>query len=122
MLNDLPPQIVIAAQILRDSAKGDTITDRFKSVITRERIDEACFMCSTEDEQFRSAVGGLILSYPDDAPERDAIQYEMRQINRLSTALQAATLGMGVSLADVLDGEQKHPPIGLLPMWRERTK
>lgn len=118
-MNTLPVQISIGAQILKQFALGDSIEDRFKAIITSRNLGEGCFMCGNEDEEFRAAVGGLMLSYETGSPEQERIGAEMRQLNQLSVFLNAAQLGMAV---DIPEADPDLKPIGLMILWREREK
>lgn len=120
MSEELPTSVVIGAQVLSQFGKGDTPEARFGNIIKPDNLSAGCWMTTKEDEQFRAAVGGLILSYQEDSPERERIQTEMRQINRLSAMLQSASLGMGIG--EIPEPPQGYEPIGLLALWRNREK
>jgi hypothetical protein len=117
-VNALPVGVMIGAQVLKDAAVGDTIEQRFKAIITPANLRSACYMCATEDEEFRAAVGALMLSYGASSEERRRISAEMLQIQRLSTWLTALQLGMSAD-API---EEAYEPIGLMQIWRERQK
>ena len=118
MKGNVPASVMIGAQILAKRAVGDTPEQRFRSIIKRSVLSDGVFMCSNEDEEFRAAVGGLILSYPDGSEEQERIQAEMRGLNQVSMMLQAAELGMAVSP----EFEAIEKPIGLIGIWRDRNK
>lgn len=111
--------VTIAISMLHPSAVGDTIGERFKAVIEPRVLSEACFMATKEDEQFRAAVGAVMLSYGVGTPEFTRIEAEMRMINQMSAMLQAAEVGLDVRVPEMDEGFK---PIGLLGMWQQRAK
>lgn len=120
MIGNVSTSVVIGAQLLKRYAVGDTPEARFKEIIKPRHLAEGCWMTSNEDEEFRCAVGGLILSYETGSPEQERVLMEMQQINRLSTVLQAATLGMGIG--EIPETPEGFAPIRLLDLWRARDK
>lgn len=118
-MNQLSASIAIGATMLQQYAVGDTIEARFAEVIKPRHLDEGCFMTTIEDEQFRAAVGGLLLSYGAGSPEFERITIEMQQIQRLSTLITASQLGM---MAELPDPPEDFKPIGLLGLWHSRDR
>lgn len=116
----LSPTLRIALSLFERHAVGGTIEERFRNIIKREHVSEACFMTTSEDEQFRAAVGALMVSYGPGTPEFERIEAEMLALRRLSVVMAAAEAGMAVRASDAFD--EKHEPIGLVGMWRERER
>lgn len=115
----LTPSLTIALSIFQRYAVGDTIEERFRNCVTREHVSEACFMTTNEDEQFRAAVGAVMLSYGVGSPEFERIEAEMTGIQKFSAYLRAAGAGLNVEPPDIESTEQ---PIGLLGLWHARSK
>ncbi len=117
---EIPAQVRIAISLLHGKATGDTIADRFKSLITPDVLEAACFMTTDEDHQFRAAVGALMLSYELGSPEWQAIEHEMHMIQQCGAILTAAEAGLAIDVDSLT--MPTRPPIGLIHLWRERTK
>lgn len=110
----IPPQVHIAMQeIAGQISPTDDLETRLKSAMEKVRDH---WMATEDDHQFRAAVGAVLLSYPPESDEFKRIQYEMRQLQRMQTIIQAAQLGMSVGRFDVPDDAPE--VIGLLGMWR----
>lgn len=118
-MNEIPNTVRIGITMLQPFAVGDTIEDRFRSVIRHNNLDSACWMTTNEDHRFRAAVGALMLSYGPGTPEFERIEDEMRGINQISAIIQAAQAGLSVDLAGVDPVVQ---PIGLMALWHARDK
>lgn len=118
---DLPVEVNIGATILKGYAKGDSIEERFRACITPQALRDGCWMTTNEDMQFRSAVGGVFLSYPEDAPERTRISAEMRQLAQFSALIHGARAGLNVSLASITP-DPENQPIGLMGIWHQRSR
>lgn len=116
----IPVSVSIGAQVFSRLAKGDSIEDRFRSLLVPSVISEGCFLCSTDDEEFRAIVGGVMLSYGDGTPEFRRIEAEMQRMQKISAFLSAVQAGLDVSLPDKSDDEPE--PIGLMKLWHERPK
>lgn len=115
----IPVTVSIAIKVLQRYAVGDDIKSRFENIIQPQNISDACFMTTNEDEQFRASVGALMLSYGEGTPEFDRIQAEMRMINQLSAMLNAAQVGLTTGVPEMEEGFE---PIGLMGLWRARTR
>jgi hypothetical protein len=77
------------------------------------------WLLTKDDEQFRAAVGAVMLHYGEGSEEFERIEWEMGNINRFSAALVAAEQGVGVDFGSVLSSDQEYDSIGLLGLWRE---
>lgn len=119
-MNKVPVAVTIGATILARYGVGDTVVERFQNILKPEHLSEGSFLCRSDDETFRAAVGGLMLSYPDGAPERARIEQEMRALARVSLMLQAASMGMGVTDFNHDDHAEPVTPIGLVALWNNR--
>lgn len=115
----IPTSVLIGSQVLKDFAVGATIEARFGAVITRKARAAGCWMCRSEDEEFRCAVGGLLLSYDPASPEFERITTEMQQLQRMHLIIVSARLGMTVEIPDPPDTFE---PVGLLGLWHAREK
>jgi hypothetical protein len=115
----LPVGVAIGAQVLSRHAVGDTVEARFAEILKPAHLRDACFMCHSEDDEFRAAVGGLMLSYGADSPEFARIEAEMRQLLALSLMIQGAEIGVAVEFPDA---PPDFKPVGLMGMWRDRQK
>lgn len=113
----IPVSVRIGITLLAPYAVGETIEERFKNIVKPEHLSEGCWMTSTDDEQFRSAVGALMLSYGEGTPEFERIQAEMKFINQFSAFINAAKVGLSVSPLEI---DENFQAIGLLKLWKER--
>ena len=78
------------------------------------------WMVTNDDEQFRSAVGAVMLHYGEGSEEFKRLEWEMGNLNRFSAALVAAQQGVMVDFGSVLDSDQEYEPVGLLKLWRKK--
>jgi hypothetical protein len=114
--NSVAPTIQMAITLLRTYAVGETIVERFTNVIKPEHLREGCWMTTKDDEQFRAAVGAVMVSYGVGTPEFEQLQNEMKLINQFSAFIQAAMTGLNVE-PPVAD--PTHKPLGLLGIWAQ---
>ncbi len=75
--------------------------------------DGNCFMCRSDDEKFKSGIGGLFLFYKNDPDTKTRIETEMRALQAFSALMS----GVPVRIEDVVDEEFK--AIGFLSMFRK---
>lgn len=74
------------------------------------------FLLTNEQDQFKAAVGALLLRWSKDRPElAETVQAEMAALG----ALSAAGSGVPVDLASVMGRLEGLEPIGLLGLYRE---
>jgi len=76
------------------------------------------WMVTNEDEQFRAAIGAVMVFYGQGSEEFKRLEWEMGNLNRFSAALSASQVGVSVDFGSILD-EQEYEPIGLLKLWRD---
>jgi len=90
-----------------------------KSVTIENRLKQAMklalnhWLGGNEDEQFRSAVGAVLLTASEE--EKTLISREMAFLRSLS----AAVTGVPVDWETLLPGEQDQKVIDLLRLWKE---
>ena len=111
-------QMNIAISEAQNAIKDDgTLIEKLKTVML---VTQNHWMCTNEDEQFRAAVGAVMLHYGKDSDEFVRLEREMKSLNKLSAALHAAQAGVSVNFDSALDAEDnEYKPIGLLQLWRE---
>lgn len=100
--------ILVAVTELKQSVDADKpITERLKAAMAQARQH---WLVTNEDDQFRAAIGAVLLSATDD--EKARIESELKALR----ALSAATAGVPINFA-ALDTQKD--PIGLLKIWKE---
>lgn len=62
------------------------------SAAMNEAVDH--WLVTNEDERFRAAVGAVMVHYGEGSEEFARLQEEMRDLNRLSAALNAMQVGL----------------------------
>jgi hypothetical protein len=96
------------------------ITDQLdKSATIENRLKQAMklalnhWLITNEDEQFRSAVGAVLLTASEE--EKTLITREMVFLRNLS----AAITGVSVDFETLFEGIKDQKVIGLVPLWKE---
>jgi hypothetical protein len=103
---------------LEKSVKPEmSLEDRLRAAMSATR---GHWLVTNEDEQFRCAVGAVMLSYGPDAPEFDRLSWEMEGIRKVSAMITAASAGLSVNLSEDDFNTKQYEPIGLIAMWKER--
>jgi hypothetical protein len=104
--------VTITATGLRHSIPTDvSLEDKLKFAMREVlKSNGAAFMCSNDDQQFRGAVGGVLLMCSDE--ERKRINVELRALQSLSAAMSGIPVDFGAV-------EMVEHPLGLLGMWRD---
>lgn len=115
-MNTLSTSMTIAIQQIKINLPEGDLKTKLKAAM-REAKDH--WLVTREDEQFRCAVGAVMLHYGPDTEEFKRLEWEMGNLNRFSAAMVAAQTGVNVDFASVLDTDQKYEPIGLLAMWKD---
>jgi len=100
--------ITIAVTVLEPYAVGDTVKERFDNLM-RHRND-ACWMCHTEEQEFRSVLAALVISYPLGSEERTRLEAEVRNLQLVSLMMQ------GIHVKNELEEIE---PYGLLGWWHK---
>ena len=78
------------------------------------------WMCTNEDEQFRAAIGAVMLHYGKGSDEFIQLETEMKSLNKVSAVIHAAQAGLSVNFDSILNAEDnEYKPIGLLKLWQE---
>lgn len=110
--------VILAASALRDNVpKEGTLKERLLHAMREVRKPNgAAFMCNGDDQQFRGAVGAVLLTCSD--VERTKIEAELRVLRSLSAAVAGVPVDLGVTLGALPNGE----PLGLLGLWYESEK
>jgi hypothetical protein len=90
----------------------------------RERLQAAMaatvdhWLVTSDEERFRAAVGGVLLTYDQGSEEFARLQSEVQAIARMSAALTAAAAGVPVDWSSVTEGLE-HEPFNIVLMWRQ---
>lgn len=91
----------------------DGIEAKFRAAA---HVTRGHWLCTNQDEQFRAAVGAVMVDYGPNTPEFERLAVEMKSIQTLNAIFTAAQSGPSVNITDDLpEGE----PIGLLNIWQE---
>ena len=114
--NELSTTALIAMQEARAAIKeSDGLEDRLRAAM---RMTRQHWLATKEDDQFKAAIGAVLLSYGEGSPERERIAWEARQLGKISAIQHAAMAGVAVQLDDLTFDVGEYEPIGLLAMWR----
>lgn len=104
---------IAMAEAASSVKKAEGIEAKFKAAAN---VTRGHWMCTDEDQQFRAAVGAVMIDYGASSPEFARIDAEMTSIEMLNAIITAAQSGVGISLPDELPDFER---VGLLDMWRE---
>lgn len=114
-MSTMPTQVyIVIAEVQPQLDPDSDLETRLRAAMA---LAKGHWMATNEDHQFRGAVGAVMLSYGEDAPEFARIEHEMRLLQQVSTMVQAAQLGMSVGGLSVADDAPE--PIGLMGLWRD---
>lgn len=95
----------------------ESVTGDIKAKLTvAMRNTYGHWIVTDEDEQFRSAVGAVMMHYGEGSDEFRRLEAEMRQIQKISAMIQAAQAGLSVSPPEI---DESFEPIGLLGLWHK---
>lgn len=112
--------ISVAMAEIRDRVRAkETLEERLREAM---RLVQDHWMATAEDDRLKAAIGCVMDLYGQGSNEWERLEWEFRQLARLSTALQAAQLGMGIdpySIEGMAEEMQQREPLGLMKMWRE---
>ena len=61
----------------------------------------------------------VMLDYGKDSLEFEQLKNEMDELNKVSAALNAASVGVSVDFSKLIDDDKTFEPIGLMKMWKE---
>ena len=103
-MTDLPTHLLVAIQTI--NVPEGTLEERLKAAMRQTRNGH--WMCTSEDECFRAAVGAVVLKATDEEKER--IKAELDALE----ALSALFCGVPVDLERIPIPEN---PLGLSNMW-----
>ena len=92
-----------------------TLKERLLAAMRAARKDDVLWFLydNTGDDAFRCAVGAVMVGAS--AEEREQITAELRALR----AISAATQGVPVDMAAVLDGMKPESALGLMGLWQE---
>jgi hypothetical protein len=117
-VSDLPVGVVLGAPVVCDMLRalpaGATVEEVAREAMRVAQADAACFMCKSDDEQFRVGVGGLLLFYRGNAGVTARIERELLLLRTLSASMS----GVPVDLSQISD-EDAPEPLGLVGMFRD---
>lgn len=106
--------ILLTAQSLQDSLPPPpaTLEERCKAAMKLARTD-AAFMCTTDDQRFRGAIGAVLLASND--VDRAQINGSLDALKALSAAMN----GVPVDFSQILGTDPA--PLPLLGWWHETS-
>ncbi len=118
MSNNFPATMHIAIAEAKDAAQAEPgdLTAKLKAAM---KATKGHWLVTSEDQQFRSAVGGVMLVYGPGSEEFKRLERELKQLAQVSAILAAAQAGLVVELPEP-DAEPLEP-IGLMGLWSETT-
>lgn len=93
----------------------DSLEDQLRAAM---QVTRNHWMCTDEDEQFRAAIGAVMLHYGEESEEYKRLSSEMAKLRKVNAFLQAAQAGLSVDLSLLPDEDNQYEPIGLLGMWK----
>lgn len=116
-LTKFSAQFTIALTEAQSAIGGDgTLIEKLKTAMLTTRDH---WMCTDENEQFKAAVGAVMLHYGQNSDEFVRLEREMKSLNKVSAALNAAQAGVSVDFNSILDAKgDEYEPLGLLKLWR----
>jgi len=113
-MSNIPNHMLIAIGEIKGKLKeSDSIKDRLTMAM---RLAKNHWVVTKEDEQFRCAVGAVLLTAS--VEEKAIISQEMNMIKSLSSAIS----GVPVDFSAVFERADTEKFYGLLPMWKEMAK
>ncbi len=108
-MSQLAPGLAIACQdVAGQVPKDGTLEARLKAAM--QLTKDGHWLLSSEDENFRCAVGAVMLNASPD--ERERIEADLRGLKALSAMIS----GVPVDLSRI---EVPENPLGMMAMWRE---
>lgn len=115
---------MISTQMLIAMTEAKDAVDRAEGLVeklkTAMRMIHDHWLCIDEDEQFRAAVGAVMIHYGAGSEEYKRLAWEMKGLQKVSALINAARAGLAVSLESLaVDTESEFKPIGLVDLWRE---
>jgi outer membrane receptor protein involved in Fe transport len=103
---------MIGATTIASRLKGfdGDLEARVRFAFRRARTDDTWYTGSA-DEKFRAALGGVILSLPEDSPERESVERSLAALRSLSASMS----GIHVDMSSVFHEDL----LPLMGWWRE---
>jgi hypothetical protein len=117
----LPATMSIAITEAKHAAESEHggLTEKLKAAM---RVCHDHWMVTNEDEQFRSAVGGVMLHYGEGSQEFERLKREMEELRRLAVAISDTRMGVEVDWPSLITEHLSTEPIGLMKLWRETRR
>lgn len=106
--------VLIASELKNEAVKHETAAEMFRAVAPSAHSH---WMCLDKDEQFRGAVGAVLLACEEKGLEGDKAII-MKEMGMLK-ALAAAMSGVPVNMEAAFSFDDGFVPIGLMKIWRE---
>jgi hypothetical protein len=122
MSRELDPGVLIGCQsiarVLQETHSKATIHELIKEAMKQAYNDNHVFMCSTDEQQFKAGVGGVILELTRRG-DLESLEYTQRITTEMKVlgALSAATTGIPVDIQGCLP--EGFVPFGLLIQFKE---
>jgi len=76
------------------------------------------WVCTDEDQQFRSAVGAVMFFYGDESEEYQRLEWELGQLQKVSAIVVAAQAGLAVAPQSLDEDLGKFEAVGLVKIWK----
>jgi len=106
--------LIMSAELKHLAEEHETIEDMFRAVVPEAHNH---WMIIDEDEQFKGAVGAVLLALQEKGRDDDMkrITKELQMLRALSLI---GTPGVSINFGDILD--EGFEPIGLMQIWKEK--
>ena len=105
--------MIMSAELRHLAEKHETIEEMFRAVVPSAREH---WMVIDEDEQFRGAIGAVLLALQEKGREGE-MERITKELNMLKAVSLIGTPGVNVNLGDIM--EDGFEPIGMLKIWKE---
>jgi hypothetical protein len=103
------------AEPVVEAAEGDIVA-KLKAAMSVTRNHWAC---TNEDQQFRSAIGAVMLHYGEGSEEFNRLKEEMAALQTVSAMINAAQAGVSVDFGSLADIGTDFEPIGIMKLWQQ---
>lgn len=112
-MNDISNGLRIAIADAQTAVKaGDSLEDRLRAAMGRTH---GHWLITDEDEQFRAAIGAVMLDASED--ERERLEAEIHKLKTLSALVSGVPVDM-----DRVNSADDPEPVGLMKLWKTTTQ